>query len=124
MTVQSQETSAVDRAEEYYNSEDADAFYFKIWGGEHIHVGIYNHDKEPINVASQRIVPKMADALNLNIYKKVLDLGSGYGGGARFLAKNFGCKVTCLNLAEKQNERNQEFNKAQKLEHLIDRTAA
>lgn len=114
------EASSVERAEEYYNSTDADEFYFQIWGGEHIHVGIYNHKEEPIHVASKRIVPKMASTLDLNVFKKVLDLGSGYGGGARYLAKNFGCHVTCLNLSEKQNERNEEFNKEQKLDHLID----
>ena len=119
MSVNTNEYSAVELAEEYYNSTDADEFYFKIWGGEHIHVGIYNHDKEPIQVASKRIVPKMASTLDLNVFKKVLDLGSGYGGGARYLAKNFGCHVTCLNLSEKQNERNELFNKEQKLAHLI-----
>ena len=39
---------------------------------------------------------------------KVLDLGSGKGGAARWLAKTYGCHVTCFNLGEKQNE----FNKS------------
>ncbi|MBT7681397.1 MAG: SAM-dependent methyltransferase, partial [Nitrospina sp.] len=50
------EKTAVDKAGEYYNSTPADEFYFKIWGGDHIHVGIYNHSKEPIKDASPRIV--------------------------------------------------------------------
>ena len=39
---------------------------------------------------------------------RVLDLGSGKGGAARWLAKTYGCHVTCFNLGQKQNE----FNKA------------
>ena len=46
------EKTAVDKAQDYYNSTPADEFYFKIWGGEHIHVGIYNHPKEAIKEAS------------------------------------------------------------------------
>lgn len=37
---------------------------------------------------------------------RILDLGSGYGGSARWLAKKYGCQVTCLNLSSVQNERN------------------
>jgi len=40
----------------------------------------------------------------------VLDIGSGYGGSARYLMKQFGCQVGCLNLSEIQNKRNRELN--------------
>ena len=113
------EKTAVDKAEEYYNSTPADEFYFKIWGGDHIHVGIYNHSKESIKDASPRIVHMMASKLNLNTNIKLLDLGSGYGGAARYLAKNFGFQVTCLNLSKTQNERNRGLNKKQNLDNLI-----
>ena len=113
------EKTAVDKAEEYYNSTPADEFYFKIWGGDHIHVGIYNHPKESIKDASPRIVQMMASKLNLNTNIKLLDLGSGYGGAARYLAKNFGFQVTCLNLSKTQNERNRDLNKNQNLDNLI-----
>tara|TARA_B100000686_G_scaffold274906_1_gene293186 strand:+ start:46 stop:891 length:846 start_codon:yes stop_codon:yes gene_type:complete len=116
------EQTAVDKAEDYYNSTPADEFYFKIWGGEHIHVGIYNHEKEPIKDASPRIVKLMASKLRLTPETKVLDLGSGYGGAARYLAKNHGCKVTCLNLSETQNKRNIYNNKNYGLNHLINVT--
>ena len=59
------EKTAVDKAEEYYDSTPADEFYFKIWGGDHIHVGIYNHPKESIKDASPRIVQMMASKLKL-----------------------------------------------------------
>ena len=113
------EKTAVDKAEEYYDSTPADEFYFKIWGGDHIHVGIYNHSKESIRDASPRIVQMMASKLKLNSNTKLLDLGSGYGGAARYLAKNFGCQVTCLNLSGNQNERNRDLNKKNNLDNLI-----
>ena len=113
------EKTAVDKAEEYYNSTPADEFYFKIWGGDHIHVGIYNHSKESIKDASPRIVQMMASKLNLKTNIKLLDLGSGYGGAARYLAKNFGFQVTCLNLSKTQNERNRGLNKKHDLDNLI-----
>jgi len=113
------EQTAVDKAQDYYNSTPADEFYFKIWGGEHIHVGIYNHPKEAIKEASPRIVHLMAEKLNLTPDTTVLDLGAGYGGAARYLAKKYGCKVTCLNLSATQNERNIHFNKKHGLDHLV-----
>ncbi len=115
----STEKTAVDKAQDYYNSSPADEFYFKIWGGDHIHVGIYNHPEEPIKDASPRIVHMMAKKLNLTADTKVLDLGSGYGGAARYLAKKFGCQVTCLNLSETQNERNESLTKKAGLNDLI-----
>jgi sarcosine/dimethylglycine N-methyltransferase len=111
--------TTVDKAQDYYNSTPADEFYFKIWGGEHIHVGIYNHSKESIKDASPRIVHLMASKLKLNSDTKLLDLGSGYGGAARYLTKKYGCQVTCLNLSETQNERNESLNKKNGLDHLI-----
>ena len=111
--------TTVDKAQDYYNSTPADEFYFKIWGGEHIHVGIYKHSKESIRDASPRIVHLMASKLKLNSDTKLLDLGSGYGGAARYLTKKYGCQVTCLNLSETQNERNESLNKKNRLDHLI-----
>ena len=113
------EKTAVDKAAEYYDSTPADEFYFKIWGGDHIHVGIYNHSKESIRDSSPRIVKMMASKLKLNSNTTLLDLGSGYGGAARYLAKNFGCQVTCLNLSSHQNNRNRDLNKKNDLDHLI-----
>lgn len=51
---------------------------------------------------------------------KVLDLGSGKGGAARWLAKTFGCHVTCFNLGEKQNEFNKSKAVADGIGELID----
>lgn len=92
--------------EDYYNSDDADAFYSTIWGGEDLHLGIYQ-DTDDIRAASFATVDRMAGLLpDLGPETKVIDLGSGYGGSGRPLAKRFGCSVTGLNLSETQNDRN------------------
>ena len=33
---------AIQRSVDYYNSSDTDNYYRRIWGGESIHVGIYD----------------------------------------------------------------------------------
>lgn len=103
-------SEAVSIARDYYNSDDADNFYAIIWGGEDIHIGLYELTGEPILDASHRTVKHMAECLgNINAQHSVLDIGAGYGGPARYLASTFGCRVTALNLSEKENERNREL---------------
>ena len=42
-------------ARDYYDSAEADDFYRTIWGGEDIHVGLYDNG-EDISRASRRTV--------------------------------------------------------------------
>lgn len=111
---------AVQTARDYYNSSDADNFYHTIWGGNDIHIGIYEPGDGDIAAASRRTVEKMASRLELDENSRVIDLGSGYGGSARYLAATYGCQVTCLNLSEVENTRNREANQQAGLDHLID----
>lgn len=107
-------------AQEYYDSSDADTFYEKVWGGEDIHIGIYESEVEPIRDASRRTVEKMAaQAQGMAADARVLDLGAGYGGAARYLAGQCGFRVDCLNISERQNERNRRLNTAQGLEDQV-----
>ncbi len=111
----------VNTARDYYNSKDADGFYFNVWGGEDIHIGIYESPDEPIFDASRRTVERMASRLEgLGTESRVLDVGSGYGGSARYFAATRGCRVTALNLSEVENERNRAMNREKGLDHLID----
>ncbi|MDZ7676253.1 MAG: methyltransferase domain-containing protein [Acidimicrobiales bacterium] len=108
-------------AEGYYDSDDADAFYFDIWGGEDIHIGLYDDEHPNIADASRRTVEKMAEQITgLGKDTRVLDLGAGYGGSARLIAREHRCRVVCLNISEVQNERNREHNTDQGLADLID----
>lgn len=97
-------------AQEYYNSGDADTFYFQVWGGEDIHVGLYQSDDEPIRDASRRTVEEMASRVQWTPHARLLDIGAGYGGAARHLARAHDLQdVVCLNLSETQNARNREM---------------
>lgn len=114
-------SSAVATAREYYNSEDADNFYYRVWGGEDIHIGLYEHEEESIFDASRRTVAHMADLLGEpEASAHILDIGAGYGGAARYLASNYGCKVTALNLSEVENERHRAVLRAHHLENQVD----
>ncbi|MPZ00036.1 MAG: methyltransferase domain-containing protein [Actinophytocola sp.] len=113
-------SSAVNTARDYYNSDDADNFYYHVWGGEDIHVGLYESPTEEIAPASVRTVATMAGKGQFTKDTTVLDVGAGYGGAARYLARTYGCKVTCLNLSEVENDRNRQHNAEQGLDHLID----
>ncbi len=103
-------SEVVQTAREYYNSDDADNFYYHVWGGEDIHIGLYESEDEDIATASERTVRTMAGKLTgLGPETRVVDLGAGYGGAARWLARQYGCSVSCVNLSEAQNRRNREL---------------
>ncbi len=113
-------TEAVKIAKQYYDSTETDKLYAAIWGGEHIHYGIYTQPDEAIHDASLRTVETIAKTLEkIDQNSRVIDLGAGYGGAARYLAKTYGCSVCCLNLSELQNQRNRELNQEQNLDRLV-----
>lgn len=121
MAVDQDYSASVQTTREYYNSDDADTFYRVIWGGEDIHIGMYETPEEPIFEASRRTVSQMAGrAGSLGPDTRVLDLGAGYGGAARFLARQYGCPVAALNLSEVENDRNRQMNRDQGVDHLIE----
>ena len=106
--------------EAYYDSSEADEFYAAIWGGEDIHIGVYDSTTEPIADASARTVATMAAQLGpLGPDARVLDVGAGYGGAGRALARRHGCHVDCLNLSEVQNERNRNLTREAGLEDRV-----
>jgi len=100
----------VETTKNYYDSQDADHFYHTIWGGEDIHVGIYQQPDDPILEASRRTVRRMLSQLGaLPEGARLLDLGAGYGGAARQIAlQRKDWHIECLNLSEAENQRNRE----------------
>ena len=113
-------SEAVERAEAYYDSAEADAFYQTVWGGQDIHIGLYQGDEEPIADASRRTVATMAERIDgIGAETRILDLGAGYGGSGRYLAQEFGCRVTCLNLSETQNDLNRKLTADAALSELV-----
>jgi len=112
-------SEVVNIARDYYNSEDADNFYAIIWGGEDIHIGLYNSDNESIVDASRRTVEHMLEKVKISPNDRTLDIGSGYCGAARYLANSRNCHVTAINLSEKENQRARDLNKTLNLANKI-----
>lgn len=106
-------------AEAYYDSDDADRFYSAIWGGEDIHIGIYEAPGEDIAQASRKTVERMAAMTRLAPGMKVADLGAGYGGSARYMVERFGVTVDCINISETQNRLNREKTAAAGMDDRI-----
>lgn len=120
MSTDDNKKEVVDTTKAYYDSDDAQQFYYRLWGGEDLHLGIYEREGESIRDASRRTVVRMASLLpKLDAGTRVLDLGGGFSGSARALAGQFGCPVTVLNLSQRENERGRRMNKEQGLDHLI-----
>ena len=104
----------------YYDSEDANAFYSSVWGGEDLHIGCYE-DTSDVKTASVETVDRMVRMLSkLDSETKVLDIGAGYGGSARRIAQNYGCHVRCLNISEAQNDINRYKNRRAGLQDKIE----
>lgn len=118
-----QYSEATQTAESYYNNHETDRIYTLLWGGEHIHFGIYLQPDDSLAIASQRTVETLAARLQtINSTSKVIDVGAGYGGAARYLAQHYGCRVSCLNLSDLQNQRNSEINQSRNLSDRIEVT--
>ncbi|MGK0171331.1 MAG: SAM-dependent methyltransferase [Gammaproteobacteria bacterium] len=118
-TADAQHPDIRDVTEQYYDSQDADGFYSKIWGGEDLHIGIYENT-EDIREASDAVVDRLVATLpTLGADSRMLDIGSGYGGSMRRVVSKFGCKATCLNLSEIQNDTNRLKTRQAGLSELI-----
>ncbi len=114
-------SDAVRVTKDYYDSDDAHNFYYTIWGGEDLHLGIYESEKDSIFEASRRTIRQMAEkSAFVGKNARVIDLGGGFSGSARYLAKNYGWEVVVLNLSEAENQRGRKMNKEQGLDHLIE----
>ncbi len=104
-------SEAVEAVRSYYNSDAVRRIYNASYGDEHLHLGIYENDEDTVDEAGQRTVERIASMIHeLGPSTRVLDIGAGNGGSARYLFRDYGCHVACLNLSEVQNARNRDLN--------------
>lgn len=108
---------ATAQVKDFYNGP-ADTVYKTTWG-ENIHLGFPRESSGSHEDAMEHATELMAAQVALNANSRVLDLGSGYGGPARFLASRFGCRVTGINLSNVEIEEATKQTKAQGLESLV-----
>ena len=90
----------------------ADEIYKATWG-ENLHLGVPRSPQGSYKDAIQYTTELMASHTQLDHGSRVLDLGSGYGGPAGFLASTFGCHVTGLNVSAVEIEEAERRMKAQ-----------
>lgn len=90
----------------YYDSDDAELYFATLWGGEDLHIGLYD-GAGSVREASDAIVDRMAAMVpHLKAGGAVLDLGAGFGGAMRRIAARHPVTAVCLNLVERQNAYN------------------
>lgn len=107
---------AIQKSTDYYNSSDTDTYYRKIWGGESIHVGIFDKPGIGIREAARRAVAYIADRLDtLSSDSTVIDLGAGFGGPIRQLVTDYNCSGIALNASALELEAMAKTNAAEGL---------
>ena len=81
--------------------DELDPFYRAVWG-EHVHHGLFDTGRESVEEATEALVRLVADRAGVGAGDRVVDVGCGYGGTARWLARHRGAQVTGLTLSAAQ----------------------
>lgn len=81
--------------------DDLDGFYREIWG-EHVHHGLWMRGDESPDLAVAQLVRRVAERANLKKGDRVCDIGCGYGGTARMLAREYDAHVTGVTVSPAQ----------------------
>ncbi len=87
----------------------------KAWGGEMIHMGMFEDDAEPLEAGMARSTRCLAEAAVLGSDMMVAEVACGVAGAARHLAKTYDCKVRASNISEVQLARAKELTEAEGL---------
>jgi tocopherol O-methyltransferase len=83
--------------------DELDYYYRTIWG-EHVHHGFWKTGKENLETAVCQLIDLLAARSKLRKGAEVFDVGSGYGGTARYLAEKYGARVSAITLSRVQFE--------------------
>lgn len=103
----------------HYGSDGIDRLYSRVWG-DSIHFGIYEAEDDTIESATYRTKARMAAELTPGPGSRVLEVGSGWGASARFLARAFGCRIVATNFSPDHLAANAALTAQAGLDDLID----
>lgn len=82
---------------------DLDRYYRELWG-EHVHHGLWHTGSESPARAVEALVHRVAATAEIAAGDSVCDVGCGYGGTARLLAREYGAQVTGITLSHAQGD--------------------
>lgn len=85
-----------------HHYDSLDPFYRELWG-EHLHHGLWERGDEAPDEAVLTLVRRVARAARIAPGVRVCDVGSGYGGTTRLLARDLGATVTAYTLSPVQH---------------------
>lgn len=93
----------------FNETQKSQEIYRNLWGGDDLHVGIYNDENLSPAEAARATTDRMLRLLpRIKRSSRILIIQSGFGTAARYIANENKCKVDCLNEDEVQNAYNQE----------------
>lgn len=81
---------------------------------------IFDSHEDDLHSAQKRKIEHLAKKLRIKKGSKVLEIGSGWGAMALFLAKEMECEVTTVTLSKEQKALCHERFKLEEVEHKID----
>lgn len=110
----------------HYGDSFTQYFYRALWGGRHQHLGLYEDPATVALPASKRVMQACEDSTVVlfslarpTMGTTAVELGSGYGSGARYLALNFGATVECIDLSPEANDLNHRLTEEAGLSNLV-----
>lgn len=81
--------------------------------------GYFANENKSLEESQYAKYDRLAQQLKIKATDHVLEIGSGWGGNAIFLAKKYGCKVTSVTISKEQQKLAMERVHAEKLENKV-----
>ncbi|OGZ60382.1 MAG: cyclopropane-fatty-acyl-phospholipid synthase [Candidatus Spechtbacteria bacterium RIFCSPHIGHO2_02_FULL_43_15b] len=85
--------------------------YMGFLGPYNQYTSLYFSECETLELAEEKKLRLICEKLNLQSQDRVLDIGCGWGGFAKFAAERFGCSVVGVSISEEQIRYAREFCK-------------
>lgn len=92
----------VDASDVAHHYDELDRYYRELWG-EDLHHGLWLRGDEDPMEAAENLTRLIAERGGVGADSEVCDVGCGYGGLARFLAREYGARVVGLTLSGVQH---------------------